>query len=224
MIEPVARRGIKIAGENPMIILYRPGSDEIVVLVSIWTARWSPVGDGRALLIWTDPVGSELGAAAPTGIYTDNPDLAQYVWEHFYRDYDTIKGRGIETGEPIPTRFTEVSGGDRFHRISCVAADTTIELEWREVLDHFQVTTRLTGFETSAVAGPCRAAEVRVDGVPARGEVHQPEGWFGSSAALAFAETWREISSDEISATGQASTRVTKPIDRRWPRNQDDQE
>jgi len=27
----------------------------------------------------------------------------------------------------------------------------------------------------------------------ARGEIHQPEGWFGSSAALAFAETWREI-------------------------------
>jgi hypothetical protein len=32
-----------------------------------------------------------------------------------------------------------------------------------------------------------------VNGVAARGEIHQPEGWFGSSAALAFAETWREI-------------------------------
>jgi hypothetical protein len=185
--------GIKIAGENPMIILYRPGSDDIVVLASMWTARYSPVGSGRALLIWADPGESGLGSDAPIGIYTDNPELGSYVWEHFYRDYDTIRGRGIETGPPVPARFVEVSGGDRFHRISCVAASTTIELEWREVLDCFQVMTRLTGFETSVVACPCAAAEVRVNGVAARGEIHLPEGWFGSSAALAFAETWREI-------------------------------
>jgi hypothetical protein len=190
--EPTVRHGIKIAGENPMIVLYRPGGDEIVVLASMWTARYSPVGTGRALLIWADPRESGLGQAAPIGIYTDNPELAGYVWEHFYRDYDTIRGRGIEARPPVPARFVEVSGGDQFHRISCVAATTTIELEWREVLDRFQVTTQLSGFETSVVACPCAAADVRVDGAVARGEVHQPEGWFGSSAALAFAETWRE--------------------------------
>jgi hypothetical protein len=176
-----------------MTVLYRAGSDDIVVLVSMWTARYSPVGSGRALLIRADPGESGLGPVAPIGSYTDDPELAKDVWEHFYRDYDTIRGRGIETGPPVPARFVEVSGGDRFHRITCVAATTTIELEWRDVLDCFQVTTRLTGFETSAVACPCAAAEVRVNGVAAHGEVHQPEGWFGSSAALAFAETWREI-------------------------------
>lgn len=144
-------------------------------------------------MIWADQEGSGLGSAAPVGIDTDNAELAQYVWENVYRDYDTIRGRGIETSPPIPARFIEVSGGDRFHRISCVAASTTIELEWREVLDCCQVTTRLTGFETSVVACPCAAAEVRVNGVTARGEIHRPEGWFGSSAVLAFAETWREI-------------------------------
>jgi hypothetical protein len=159
----------------------------------MWTARYSPVGSGHALLIWADPAGSGLGAQAPVGIYTDNPELAAYVWEHFYRDYETIRGRGIETQPPVRARFVEVSGGDQFHRFTCVSALSTIELEWRNVLDCFQVTTELTGFETSAVACPCAAAEVRVNGVAARGEIHQPEGWFGSSAALAFAETWREI-------------------------------
>ncbi|MFI6833080.1 hypothetical protein ACIBG5_38600 [Kribbella sp. NPDC050241] len=192
MVEPIIQRGIKIAGENPMIILYRPGSDDIVVLVSMWTARYSPVGSGRALLIWADPVASGLGSDAPIGMYADNPELAEYVWEHFYRDYDTIRGRGIETAPPTPARFAEASGGDLFHRITCVTATTTIELEWRDVLDTFQVTTHLTGFETSAVARPCAAASVRVNGVAAHGEPHHPEGWFGSSAALAFAETWRE--------------------------------
>jgi hypothetical protein len=83
-----------------------------------------------------------LGSGAPIGIYTDNPELAEYAWEHFHRDCDTIRGRGIETGPPVPARFVEVCGGDRFHRI-CVAATTTIELEWREVLDCFQVATHL---------------------------------------------------------------------------------
>ena len=133
MPEPIAQYGIKIAGENPMIVLYRAGSDDIVVLASMWTARYSPVGSGRALLIWADPDASGLGSGAPIGIYTDSPELAEYVWEHFYRDYDTIRGRGIEEGAPVPARFVEVSGGDRFHRISCVAATTTIELEWRGV-------------------------------------------------------------------------------------------
>ena len=101
MTEPIAQHGIKIAGENPMIVLYRPGSDDIFVLASMWTARYSPVGSGHALLIWADPGESGLGAGAPIGIYTDNPALAEYVWEHFYRDYDTIRGRGIETGPPV---------------------------------------------------------------------------------------------------------------------------
>lgn len=193
MFEPVTQHDIKIAGENPMIVLYRPGSDDMVVLVSMWTAQWSPVGTGRALLIWADADETGLGADAPVGIYTDNPELAAYVWEHFYRDYDTIRGRGIETDPPVPARFVEVSGAPRFHRITCVSAATTIELEWLDVLDTRLVTTRLAGFETSVVAGPCAAAAVRVNGVAARGEVHQPEGWFGSSAMLAFAETWREI-------------------------------
>src|SRR3712207_6252918 len=147
-----------------MIILYRPGSDDIVVLVSMWTARYSPVGSGRALLIWADPGESGLGSGAPIGIYTDNPELAEYVWEHFYRDYDTIRGRGIETGPPVPARFVEVSGGDRFHRISCVAATTTIELAWREFVVCFPVATPLTRFAASDVLLPCAPADVFVYG------------------------------------------------------------
>ena len=42
MPEPVTLHGIKVAGENPMIILYRPDSDDIVVMASMWTARYSP--------------------------------------------------------------------------------------------------------------------------------------------------------------------------------------
>jgi hypothetical protein len=193
MAEPVTQRGIKIVGENPMIVLYRPGSDEMIALVSVWTAAWSPVGTGHALLIWLDPEQSGLGEAAPVGIYTDNAELADYVWENFYRDYDPIRGRGIESGPPVPAQFTQLSAGEQFHRITCLAGRKVIELEWRDFLDTIQVTTYPTGFECSVVARPSATAEIRVDGVAALGEVRHPMGWFGSSAMLAFAETWREI-------------------------------
>lgn len=194
MSEPIVKRGIQIAGENPLIVLYREGTeDDVVALVSMWTATYSPVGAGRALLIWVDPEYSGLGMDAPVGIYTDNAELAGYVWDNFYRDYDRIQGRGIETDPPIPARFTETSGGEQFHRISCIAGRTTIELEWREVLDCKQVYTYPAGFECSVVVCPCAEADIRVNGVAARGEVHHPEPWAGSSAALAFAETWRSI-------------------------------
>ena len=84
---PIEQRGVKIAGEIPMIVLYRPGSDEIVAIASMWTSAWSEAGAGRALVIWADPEATGLGDLAPAGIFTDNPDLARFVWNNFYNDY-----------------------------------------------------------------------------------------------------------------------------------------
>jgi hypothetical protein len=187
---PIETRGVMIAGENPMIVLYRPGSDEIVAIASVWTASWSPVGAGHALIIWADPKVTGLGDLAPAGIYTDNSDLARYVWDNFYNDYGPIHGHGIEDAPPRAARFTEQADGPRLHRISCTSGPTTIELEWRDVVDVFQCVTYPTGYEVSVIAAPCAAATITVDGVQAIGEIHIPEGWFGSSAILAFAETW----------------------------------
>jgi hypothetical protein len=50
-----------IAGENPMIVLYRPGSDEVVAIASMWTCSWSEAGQGRALVIWADAEATGLG-------------------------------------------------------------------------------------------------------------------------------------------------------------------
>lgn len=187
---PVEQRGVMIAGENPMIVLYAPGSDDISAIASVWTSAWSPAGEGRALVIWADPVATGLGQLAPVGIFTDNPDLARFVWANFYNDYTPIKGRGVEDGPPQTARFTEQADGHRLHRISCTAGTTTIELEWRDVVDVFQAVTYPTGYEVSVIAAPCAAATISVNGTQALGEIHQPEGWFGSSAMLAFAETW----------------------------------
>ncbi len=190
---PIEKRGVMIAGENPMIVLYRPDSDEMVAIASMWTASWSLAGAGRALVIWADPEATDLGDQAPAAIFTDNPELARFVWENFYNDYGPIHGRGIEDAPPRAARFTEHSDGHRLHRISCTSGTLTIELEWRDVVEVFQAITYPTGYEVSVIAAPCANASIAVNGVQAAGEIHVPEGWFKSSAMLAFAETWRSI-------------------------------
>jgi len=45
----------------------------------------------------------------------------------------------------------------------------------------------------TSVICPCADGGIRVNGVAAAGEVHQPEGDFRSSAFLAFAESWVRI-------------------------------
>lgn len=192
---PIEKRGVLIAGENPMIVLYHPHSDEMVAIASMWTAAWSKAGRGHALVIWTDPQATGLGAQAPVGIFTDNPDLARFVWASFYNDYAPIHGRGIEKAPLRTARFTEQADGQRVHRISCTAGNLTIELEWRDVVEVFQAVTYPTGYEVSVIAAPCAAATITVNGVQAAGEIHRPEGWFKSSAMLAFAETWIAVPS-----------------------------
>lgn len=195
---PIEKRGVMIAGENPMIVLYRPDSDEMVAIASMWTTSWSPVGAGRALVIWADPEATGLGDAAPVGIFTDNPALAEFVWANFYTDYGPIHGRGIEEAPPRAARFTEQSDGHRLHRISCTSGPLNIELEWRDVVEVFQAITYPTGYEVSVIAAPCARASITVNGVQAAGEIHIPEGWFKSSAMLAFAETWLALPPDEV--------------------------
>ena len=187
---PAEQRGVMIAGENPMIVLYRPGSDEVIAIASVWTSRYSPAGTGRVLIIWCDPEATGLGEAAPVGIFADNPELATYVWVNFYKDYEPIHGHGIDDLPVREAHFEEVNEGPDFHRISCRAGSTSIDLEWRDALDVFQKVTYPTGFEVSVIAVPCARAAIVVNGTAGVGEVHHPEGWFGSSAISAFAETW----------------------------------
>ena len=187
---PVEQRGVMIVGENPMIVLYRADSDEQVAIASLWTSRYSPAGQGRALVIWCDPEGTGLGDLAPIGMFADNPDLARYVWANFYTDYGPIQGRGVEEAPIREAQFTEESDGLRLHRVTCVAGETTIELEWRDVIEVFQSVTYPTGYEVSIVAGPCAGGEIIVNGTAAVGKIHVPEGWFHSTSLLAWAETW----------------------------------
>lgn len=188
------RGDVVFAGDNPALVLYRPGSDEVVAVASWWRCAWSAAGAGQALVIWVDPAASGLGARAPTGIFTDNAAMAGLVWERFNRHWGLLQGRGIEARAMVPARFTVQADGMRLHRVTCAAGTTVIELEWRDALEVIHAVNRVafagSQWEVPNVVLPCADAGIRVDGVSVLGEVHQPEGDYRSSAFLAFAESW----------------------------------
>lgn len=197
MSEIRVRRDVVFAGENPLLMLYRPGTDVPVAVASYWRCSYSAAGVGEALVIWVDPEASRLGERAPVGIFTDNAAMARLVWEHFNRHFEPLRGHGIEEREPVPARFVQQVDGMRLHRLACAIGRTTIELEWRDATEAFHtMTTPEVGgrqWEVSNVICPCADAIIRVDGTAIPGEVGYPEGWFRSSAFLAFAESWVRI-------------------------------
>ena len=198
MPDIILKRNVVFAGENPLLMLYRRGTDELVAVSSYWKCSYSEHGEGQALVIWVDPAALGPGPDAPVGIYTDNAAMAGMVWETFNRHFDRLQHRGIEEAQPHPARFVQQADGLRLHRVSCSVGGTTIELAWRDALDVFHTVTHPTvggsDWEVANVICPCADASITVDGVPVEGEVRQPEGMFRSSAFLAFCESWIRIS------------------------------
>lgn len=185
---------VAFAGENSLLMLYRPGTRTPIAVASYWRCSYSATGAGDALMIWVDPDASGLGDRAPVGIYTDNARMARFVWNAFNRHFEPLQGHGIEDLTPQPAHFAVQAGDLRLYRATCVVGTTAIELEWRDATEalHTVTTPEVGGiqWEVTNVICPCTDAGVRVDGTAVPGEVGYPEGWFRSSAFLAFAESW----------------------------------
>lgn len=177
---------VVFAGENPLIMLYRPGGDDLVAVASLWSARWTPHGAGTSLLVW---VAEGPGTPAFAAICTDRPELARWLWDTFNRRWEPLLGRGLEEAPPRPATFTETRTQDE-HRVTCRADGLEIELVWREPTPVVWTETQPYEYDTTAVIVPCLDADIVVDGVPAPGEVRPHDDVFVSSAALAFCETW----------------------------------
>ena len=152
---------------------------------------------GRGILVWVDPIGSGLGAAAPHAIYSDNLPMARYIVATFNQHFPEYRGLGFGALEPLPARFFQESHSSSYHRAACHAGSRTIELTWREILDRklLNVPGFPCGdqrFDLSTVLCPCGSATLVVDGQAIEGEVRaQRDGEAPqSSAFLAFCETW----------------------------------
>ena len=194
MTEPQQKRPVVFAGENPILQLFRAGSEEAVASASVWRCTYSEQGVGTVLSVWMDPAESGLGEQAVTGIYADNAELARMVWENFNRHFGSFQNRGLDEAEVRPARFVEEAGGRRSHRITCAAGTERIDLLWQDVQDVFHsvgsATFGETTWEITNVVCPCTRGSITVNGRSVAGEVRQTGGTFQSSAFLAFCESW----------------------------------
>ena len=163
---------VVFAGENPLIMLYRPGGEDLVAVASLWSARYTERGSGTSLLIWTD-----------------NPPLARWLWTTFNRRWEPLLGHGLEQAELRPSRFEE-SRSEGEHRLVCRSSGLTVELVWRRPQPCIWTETHPYEYLTTAAIVPCLDASIIIDGAAAAGEVRPHEDVFASSAVLAFCETW----------------------------------
>jgi hypothetical protein len=188
------KRPVVFAGENHLITLYRPGSDEAVAGVSCWRCTYSEHGEGFVLAMWCDPAAVEAPDLPPTAVYADNAAMGRMVMARFNQYFAGFEGRGLTEIEPQPARFVQQADGHRLHRITAVSAELSIELLWQEVFDAaLEIFDNRSGpepYDVSAVICPCRHGAIIVNGVALRGEVRVPAGESASSAFLAFSETW----------------------------------
>jgi hypothetical protein len=188
------KRPVLFAGENHLITLYRPGTDDPVVGVSCWRCTYSEHGEGFVLAIWCD--GAALGREdlPPVAVYADNIAMGRMVMSLFNQYFEGFRERGLAEMEPQPARFSQHPEGRRRHQITCASASATIELAWHEVFDAaleiFDNTSGPIPYDVSAVICPCADATITVGGSWLAGEVRRPIGESASSAFLAFSETW----------------------------------
>jgi hypothetical protein len=188
------KRPVIFAGENHLITLYRPGTDEAVAGASCWRCTYSEHGEGFVLAMWCGPAAVGAPGLPPIAVYADNAAMGRMVMARFNQYFAGFQGRGLAELTPQPARFSQHADGRRLHRITCRSEALGIELLWREVFDAaLEIFDNRSGpepYDVSAVICPCRRGAISVDGVPLRGEARVPDGESASSAFLAFSETW----------------------------------
>lgn len=113
-------------GIHYLLYLRRPGEEEDCARFSLFQTEYSPAGSGHAGFLYLDPQCSPSAAAA--GVYTDNPKLAQWLYDRMYRGRDN---RLAECGEPVMTaRFSRSGDMGRQLRYDIDTADGQVSAEW----------------------------------------------------------------------------------------------
>jgi hypothetical protein len=191
------RRPVFVSGENPGMTLYESGTERAAAVASYCQCELTPWGVGRALILWLPQGMTSAGTEMYSGVYTDNPEMAMGLVSSLTQHFPEFHG--------IPLAELACVKADCMHafdggacRVACKTARQRIDLEWAEVLDRMQMAwsrfpAGKASFDLTTAICPSARALVRLDGVALTGEptvAQTAEGTTGSSAFLAFAETW----------------------------------
>ncbi len=162
-------------GIHYLLYLRRPGEQEDCARFSLFQTEYSPAGSGHAAFLYLDA--ASLTSKPPNAVYTDNPDLAEWLYDRMYRNSDNPLS---ECGEPVLTaRFGR--SGDMRRRLS-FSIDTA----------HHHIAATWAGLEapfvhhgqggSSAVYTYCffvvaTRASLAVDGETVSGAIYDRQDW-----------------------------------------------
>ena len=186
------------SGENPGMYLRESPEGASSSLISFFRVVISPFGPGHAAFALLDPNGPGNGDL-PNACFTDNEPLARYLASDFVSFFGAFKGNPrLTTLEYRPanrfahegshtTSWTEIVTGPGVH----------LEMTWSDLYDTFQLDVptaksatgkhRMFSSFVSARQAVCTFNGVRAPGNAVPRDAH---GRAGSSAFLAFSETW----------------------------------
>lgn len=95
-------------GIHYLLYLRRPGEQDDCARFSLFQTEYSPAGSGHAAFLYLDA--ASLTSPPQNAVYTDNPDLAQWLYDYMYRGRDNSLA---ECGEPVLTARFGRSGDMR---------------------------------------------------------------------------------------------------------------
>jgi len=188
------KRPVFLSGENPAMTLYVPGTEQVIAVASYWNCTDSPHGVGHVLILWFAGETTDIGHG---GIFTDNSELAKKLVDKLTQHFPEFENVPIETLTYVNAICEHTYDGTSY-RVTCRAQNQQIKLEWVEVLDRKQIIWQGfpagdASYDLTTVICPCRKGRIQVNDRMMEGEVQTlkaDDGFFRSSAFLAFAETW----------------------------------
>jgi len=186
------------SGENPGIYLKETAEGPFVALASFFRVVVSPHGVGRAVVVCASPT-KAAGAEAGNFVITDNPKLARWLVSDFVASFGAFKGLPAlgaleylnldtaKTSGDTLTAWTEaVAGGGRL-----------VEMTWKNLgkphcVDVPPAQSATGKHQMYSLFLHGQSGTIKLDGknLPGRAFDRPFFGGTGSTAFLAFSETW----------------------------------
>ena len=188
MASTVDPNEVRVTGENSFMNLGQEEGGDFTTLASHWRVLYSPAGPGHALFLKSEITNNEVVA------YADNPALAQWLQGEIE---PIINPPFTDTTVPVIEAEFERIGDVRSYMTEAITSrDVDISLTWWDILEPVAIASPPgTDSQTHGVYTvmfPARKAQLRLDGEMASGRPlrEDRDGREGSSACLAWSETW----------------------------------
>lgn len=183
-------------GIHYLLYLRQAGAEEDCARFSLFQTEYSPAGGGNAGFLYIDP---ECMPSAPaSGVYTDNPEMAEWMHNRMYRDSDnSLAACGTRI---ITARFGRSGDMGRSLSYSMDSVDGQVGATWTDLEPPFvhHGIAGTSGLYTYCLFVVANRASIVVDGEVVPGTLYARQDWIPLvgrplSSCLIADEIWATV-------------------------------